>query len=208
MAANLPEQLKQQIEEGAKILKRGGIIAFPTDTVYCLGASIFDEKAVRRVFEVKQRPFNMALPVIISDVTQIKDVGISLPEIATRLAQKFWPGALTLVIYKSKKVSDIVTANKNTIAVRVPAHPIPVALINRLGVPLVGTSANVHGKPSPVTAAEVRSQLDDQVDLIIDGGRCPGGEASTIVDVTGEEPVILREGPIPFSEIKRVCKVI
>jgi L-threonylcarbamoyladenylate synthase len=208
MPENLPEQLQQQIEEGAKILKRGGIIAFPTDTVYCLGASIFDEKAVRRVFEVKQRPFNMALPVIMTDVTQIKDVGVSLPEIATRLAQNFWPGALTLVIYKSKKVSDIVTANKNTIAVRVPDHPIPIAIINRLGVPLVGTSANVHGKPSPVTAAEVRSQLDDKVDLIIDGGRCPGGEASTIVDVTGEEPVILREGPIPFSEIKRVCKVI
>ncbi len=208
MTANLPEQLQQQIEEGAKILKRGGIIAFPTDTVYCLGASIFDEKAVRRVFEVKQRPFNMALPVIMTDVAQIKDVGVSLPEIATRLAQNFWPGALTLVIYKSKKVSDIVTANKNTIAVRVPAHPIPIALINRLGAPIVGTSANVHGKPSPVTAAEVRSQLGNKVDLIIDGGRCPGGEASTIVDVTGEEPVILREGPVSFSEIRRVCKVI
>lgn len=208
MVKNLAEPLKQQIKEGVEILKRGGIIAFPTDTVYCLGAPIFNENAVRRVFEVKLRPYNMALPVIMADIAQIQDVGISLPEVASRLAQKFWPGALTIVIHKSKKVSDIVTANKNTIAVRVPNHPIPIALINGLGFPLIGTSANVHGKPSPVTAAEVRAQLGDKVDLIIDGGRCPGGEASTIVDMTGDNPVILREGPIPFREIKRVCKVI
>ncbi|MBN1366796.1 MAG: threonylcarbamoyl-AMP synthase [Dehalococcoidales bacterium] len=208
MFEEIAEPLKKQIDDGIKILKQGGIVAFPTDTVYCLGASIFDVNAVRRVFEVKQRPFNMALPVIMTNVAQINDVGISLPDNALRLAQKFWPGALTLVIYKSNKVSDIVTAKKNTIAVRIPAHQIPIALINGLGVPTTGTSANVHEKPSPVTAAEVRSQLGDKVDLIIDGGQCPGGEASTIVDMTGEQPVILREGPIPFHEIMRFYKMI
>jgi L-threonylcarbamoyladenylate synthase len=124
------------------------------------------------------------------------------------LAQNFWPGALTLVLLKSKKVPDIVTANGKTIAVRIPAHPVPVTLINRLGAPIIGTSANLSGKPSPVTAAEVRAQLGDKVDLIIDGGRCPGGEASTIVDMTGEMPVLLREGPVSFDEIMRVCKII
>jgi L-threonylcarbamoyladenylate synthase len=123
------------------------------------------------------------------------------------LAQNFWPGALTLVLLKSKKVPDIVTANEKSIAVRIPAHAVPLALINRLGAPIIGTSANVHGKPSPVTAAEVRAQLGDKVDLIIDGGRCPGGKESTIVDVTGEMPVLLREGPVSFNEILRVCKV-
>jgi len=208
MAENLPEQLKQQVEKGTKILKRGGIIAFPTDTVYGLGASIFNETAVRRVFEVKQRPLDMALPVLIASAAQLRDVTVSLSEVVNCLARSFWPGALTLVLLKSEKVPGIVTANAKTIAVRVPAHPIPVALINRLGVPIIGTSANVHGKPSTVTAAEVRSQLGDKVDLIIDGGQCPGGEASTIVDMTGESPVILREGPTSFSEISRVCKVI
>jgi L-threonylcarbamoyladenylate synthase len=208
MTENLPEPLKQQIEEGVKILKQGGIIAFPTDTVYGLGASIFDENAVRRVFEVKQRLFNMALPVLIAGVAQIKDVAVSVPEVVTCLAQNFWPGALTLVLLKSKKVPDIVTANGKTIAVRIPAHPVPVTLINRLGAPIIGTSANLSGKPSPVTAAEVRAQLGDKVDLIIDGGRCPGGEASTIVDMTGEMPVLLREGPVSFDEIMRVCKII
>jgi L-threonylcarbamoyladenylate synthase len=207
MTENMPEPLKQKIEEGVKILKQGGIIAFPTDTVYGLVASIFDENAVRRVFEVKQRPFNMALPVLIADVDQLKDVAAVMPEVVTYLAQNFWPGALTLVLLKSKKVPDIVTANEKSIAVRIPAHAVPLALINRLGAPIIGTSANVHGKPSPVTAAEVRAQLGDKVDLIIDGGRCPGGKESTIVDVTGEMPVLLREGPVSFNEIMRVCKV-
>jgi L-threonylcarbamoyladenylate synthase len=204
---NLPEPLNQQIEEGVDILKQGGIIAFPTDTVYGLGASVFSKDTIRRIFKVKQRPFNMALPVLIAGIDQLKEVAAPMPEVATCLAQNFWPGALTLVLLKSKRVPNIVTANEKTIAVRIPAHPVPLALINRLGAPIIGTSANVHGKPSPVTAAEVRAQLGDKVDLIIDGGRCPDGEASTIVDVTGEIPVLLREGPVSFNEIMRVCKI-
>ncbi len=208
MFKDLSQHLSKQIDEGVKILKQGGIIAFPTDTVYCLGASIFNDNAVKRVFEVKQRPFNMALPVIMTDIAQMKDISISLPDVAFRLAQHFWPGALTLVINKSEKVSNIVTANKTTVALRIPAHPVPIAILTGLGVSTTGTSANAHGKPSPIIAAEVQEQLGKKVDLIIDGGQCPGGEASTIVDITGEQPVILREGPISFEEIKRVCKMI
>ncbi len=113
-----------------------------------------------------------------------------------------------MVLPKSEKVPDIVTAHENSIAVRVPDHPVPVAIIKGVGTPIIGTSANVHGKPSPVSAAEVRKQLGKKVDLIIDGGRSPGTRESTIIDLTGEKPVIIREGTITISELNRACKVI
>ena len=208
MTENPPKLLKNQIENGVKTLRQGGIVAFPTDTVYGLGVPIFNENAVRRVFEVKQRPFNIALPVLITSIVQLKDITVSLSKLGICLAQKFWPGALTLVLFKSNKVPGIVTANEKTIAVRMSSHVVPVTLINSVGTPIIGTSANMHGKPSPVTATEVRTQLGDNVDLIIDGGPCPGGVESTIVDLTKDNPVILREGPISRDEIQHLYKII
>ena len=131
-----------------------------------------------------------------------------MPQVAWLLANSFLPGALTLVLYKSKSVPDIITAGGITVAIRVPAHPIPIALIEGLGAPIVGTSANLSGKPSSVTAEDVYSQFGDEIDLVIDGGRCLGGGESTIVDVTGEKLVILREGAISREEIKQVCGCI
>ncbi|MFC2036301.1 L-threonylcarbamoyladenylate synthase [Chloroflexota bacterium] len=116
------------------------------------------------------------------------------------------PGALTIVLPKSNSVPDIITAGGTTIAVRIPAHPIPSALIGGLGVPIVGTSANPSGKPSPLTADAVYSQLGNKIDLIIDGGRCPGGRESTVIDVTGETPVVLREGAISREELEQVSR--
>ncbi len=208
MDQNLSAGTKQQVEEGIDIVRRGGIIAFPTDTVYGLGASIYNETAVRQIFTVKRRPLEMALPVLVASIEQLKDVTVTLPKVALYLAEYFWPGGLTMVLPKSEKVPDIVTAHENSIAVRVPDHPVPVAIIKGLGMPIIGTSANVHGKPSPVSAAEVRKQLGKKVDLIIDGGRSPGTRESTIIDLTGEKPVIIREGTITISELNRACKVI
>ena len=193
--------LQQQVEQGISVLKEGGIVAFPTDTVYGLGASTNISRAVEQVYRVKQRPRNMALPLLLADKSQISEVAQAVPQLAWLLADKFLPGALTMVLLKSESVPDIVTGGDKTVAVRIPAHPIPVALIQGVGTPIAGTSANLSGQPSALTAEDVHTQLGDKVDLVIDGGRCPGGLESTIVDLTRETPVILREGAISREEL-------
>ena len=201
MGNKLSLSLQQQVEQGISVLKEGGIVAFPTDTVYGLGASSNTSRAVEQVYRVKQRPRNMALPLLLADKPQISEVAKAVPQVAWLLADKFLPGALTMVLFKSESVSEIVTGGDKTVAVRIPAHPIPVALIRGIGTPIVGTSANLSGQPSALTAEDVHTQLGDKIDLIIDGGRCPGGLESTIVDLTGETPVILREGAISREEL-------
>jgi len=196
---------KEQIDKGIQILKRGGVIAFPTDTVYGLGADAFSPKAVERIYEIKKRPRHLPLPLLIGDVEQLAVLAVKpLPEIALFLARRFWPGGLTLVVPKAVHLPGYL--GDTNIAVRVPAHPICLALILAINNPLIGTSANISGKPSVVTAGEVRQQLGNEVDLIIDGGRCPGGSESTVVDVTGGGAVILRHGIIPEEEITQVAQ--
>jgi len=193
--------IQKQVEQGISILKQGGIVAFPTDTVYGLGACISLPHAVERVYQVKERPKNTPLPLLLADKSQLGEVAEPVPPIAWLLAEKFLPGGLTIVLFKSKLVPDIVTGGGKTVALRIPAHPVPVALIQGVGTPIAGTSANLSGKPSALTAEEVYAQLDNKVDLIIDGGRCPGGKESTIVDLTGETPLVLREGAISREEL-------
>jgi len=193
------------MELGVSILKQGGLVAFPTDTVYGLGASANISQAVEQIYRVKERPLNMALPLLLADISQINEVAEPVPPIAWLLANKFLPGALTIVLPRSKLIPDIITAGGVTVAVRIPAHPVPVALVRGLGTPIVGTSANLSGKPSALTADEVYSQFGDKVDLVIDGGKCPCGRESTIIDVTGEVAIILREGAISGEELRQVC---
>jgi L-threonylcarbamoyladenylate synthase len=207
MENKLSSSIRQQVKQAISILKQGGIVAFPTDTVYGLGACISIPQAVERVYQVKGRPHSMALPLLLADKSQIDEVAYPVPPIAWLLADKFLPGALTMVLPRAKSVPDIVTGSGKTVAVRIPAHPIPVALIQGVGAPIVGTSANLSGKPSSLTAEEVYAQLGDRVDLIIDGGRCPSGKESTIVDLTGEAPVLLREGTISREELEQVCEI-
>ncbi len=197
--------IQQQIERGITILRQGGLIAYPTDTVYGLGASMSLPQSVARIYEVKGRPQSLPLPLLLADVYQIAEVAGKVPPSAWCFIRNFWPGALTLILPKANSVPAIVTGGGNSVAVRIPDHPVPVALIKGLGVPIVGTSANISGRPSPLTADEVYAQLGDKIDLIIDGGRCSVGRESTIVDVTGETPVIRREGAIPKEELRRVC---
>jgi len=200
--------IQKQVEKGISILKKGGVVAFPTDTVYGLGACVNIESAVERLYLVKKRPQDMPLPLLLANTSQIREVAERVPEVAWFLVQKFLPGALTLVLPRSDAVPDIITAGGMTVAIRIPAHTIPVTLAEGLGAPIVGTSANLSGKPSSLTADEVYSQFNNEIDLIIDGGRCPGGVESTIVDVTGEIPVVLREGAISREELKQVCEVV
>lgn len=205
MSDKLSSNIQKQVERGISILKQGGIVAFPTDTVYGLGACVSIHQAVERIYAVKERPRNMALPLLLADTSQITEFAYPVPPIAWLLIDNFLPGALTIVLHKSNSVPDIITGGGATVAVRIPAHPVPVALAKGLGTPVVGTSANLSGSPSPLTADEVYSQFGNKIDLVIDGGRCPGGKESTIVDVTGETPVVLREGAISREEIERVC---
>ncbi len=208
MLDKFPSDIQKQVEQGISILKQGGIVAFPTDTVYGLGACVSIHPAVERVYAVKERPRNMALPLLLADTSQITKVAQTVPPIAWLLINNFLPGALTIVLPRFNSVPDIITGGRTTVAIRIPDHPIPIALARGLGTPIVGTSANLSGRPSPLTADEVYSQFGDRIDFIIDGGQCPGGKESTIVDVTGEMPVVLREGAISREELERVCEGI
>jgi L-threonylcarbamoyladenylate synthase len=202
---NLSQEVMLLVNRAIEILKNGGIVAFPTDTVYGLGCDVFNTAAVERIYRVKQRSLHLPLPVLLADSTQLADIVASIPEIARYLMRHFWPGGLTLVLPKKDTLPDIITAGSSKVAVRIPDHVVPISLIRGLGAPIVGTSANISDKPSPATAEEVEQQLDSQVDLIIDMGRCPGGLESTVVDVTGEVPVILRRGAISEEEIKKIA---
>lgn len=196
---------QREIEKGVRILQKGGVIAFPTDTVYGLGADAFNTRAVERVYEIKNRPGHQQFPLLVADVEQLATLAEPIPEFAWFLVRRFWPGGLTLVLSRKDSLPAHL-ASGPTIAVRVPNHPVCLALIEGLGKPITGTSANVSGQPAALTAEEVKQQLAGRIDLIVDGGKCPGGRESTIVDVTHEPPTILRQGIIPSHEIDKAYK--
>ena len=195
-------ELPQEIARAIEVLRRGGVVAFPTDTVYGLGASIFLPRAVERVFELKGRSRHQPLPVLVGGLDQVLRLA-SLPPQAVALAERFWPGALTLVLAALEAVPELVTAGSGKVAVRQPHHPTPLALIAGLGVPITGTSANLSGHPPARTAEEVRGQMKEKIDLVLEGGPTPGGRESTVVDLTGQAPLVLREGAIPQKEIEK-----
>lgn len=195
---------KNQIEKGIEILKRGGVIAFPTDTVYGLGAAYDDIAAAERIYSIKRRPLEMALPVLVADEVQVGQIARDISPEARRLMKSFSPGYLTLVLKKAENVPDIVTGGGDTVAVRITVHPVPLALIKGIGKPIIATSANRHGQPTAITAGDARRQIGDKIDLIIEG-ECPVGVESTIIDVAGDTPRMVRQGVIKKEEIERVC---
>ncbi len=185
-----------------KVLYDGGLVAFPTDTVYGLGALAMDGKAVESIYSAKDRPVEKAIPVLLAEAQDMQKVGSNIPTMARKLASHFWPGPLTLIIPKDPTLPNSVSST-DTVGVRVPDHPLARALLNSVG-PLAVTSANLSGRPSPSTAEEVFAQLTGRIALIIDGGKTPGGVASTVVDCTGEKPVIMRSGPLTLDELEAV----
>jgi L-threonylcarbamoyladenylate synthase len=196
--------LEKQIKKAISILKKGGVVAYPTDTVYGLGACMTDTAAVDRIFQVKGRPKGTALPVLLADKVQMESILTSVPLSARRLADEFFPGALTIILPKSNSVPDIITGGGRTVAFRIPDHRVPLALIKGLGKPIVGTSANLSGQPSALTAAEVQAQIGDKIDMVIDGGRCPGGIESTVIDLSGKKPVVRRQGAISIEKLRKI----
>ncbi len=193
------------IAHAAVILRAGGIVAMPTETVYGLAANAFDPKAVARVFEAKRRPSFDPLIVHIADLDDLPGVATEVPEAARAVAERFWPGPLTMVFPKRPEIPDIVTSGLPTVGVRFPDHPVARALIRAAGFPLAAPSANPFGYISPTTAEHVREQLGDAVDAILDGGPCRVGVESTILAWRPEGPVLLRAGGTPVEALEEVA---
>jgi L-threonylcarbamoyladenylate synthase len=207
MEDQLSDKIRKQIKKAVDILSKGGVIAFPTDTVYGLGAGIHNESAIKRIFEIKKRSTSVALPVLLADISQLSEVSMTLSAQAWRLIKEFMPGGLTLIVYRSQGVSDLITAGGDTVAVRIPDHPVPRALIKGIGMPIVGTSANISGSPTLISAEDVRRELGNAVDMVIDAEPPPNGKESTVVDMASNIPVVLREGAISRSQIARVIEL-
>lgn len=192
------------VTRAAAVIRHGGLVAFPTETVYGLGANAFDAKAVRGVFKAKGRPSDNPLIVHCDSLRQARSLAKEFPPVAEKLARAFMPGALTLVLKHNHSLPKIVTANLDTVAVRIPNHKIAIALIRSARVPLVAPSANLSGRPSPTTAQHVAEDLQGRVDVILDAGPTRIGLESTVVDVTTSPPVILRLGGITTAQIRKV----
>ena len=190
-----------QVYEVVEVLRSGGVAAIPTDTVYGLAANGLDESAAARVFEVKGRHERMPLPLLLAGVDDLSLCCIDVPDSVRVLAEAFWPGSLTLVLRRSDAVPDAVTGGGETVGVRVPDHPVPREIARRLGAPITGTSANRSGLPPATTAAEVREQIGDRVDYVLEGGSVRSGVPSTVLDLTRSEPSIVRPGAVSTEAI-------
>jgi L-threonylcarbamoyladenylate synthase len=201
--AEILKPTPQTLKRAARLIKEGKLVAFPTETVYGLGADAFNEKAVARIFEVKRRPHLDPIIVHIATFAQLAEVCSAICEKAKLLARKFWPGPLTLVLPKSAKLPYIVTAGLESVAVRMPDNEIALRLIEETGTAIAAPSANMFGYLSPTTAQHVQEQLGEHVQLIIDGGPCRIGVESTIIDLTGK-PTILRPGGLSVEKIEKV----
>ncbi|MGC9209906.1 MAG: L-threonylcarbamoyladenylate synthase [Acidilobus sp.] len=199
-----PERIDLElVREAAEVIRRGGIVAFPTETVYGLGADTYNSEAAKRVFIAKGRPMDNPLIVHIAELSQLYDVAMEVPDFVERLAKRFWPGPLTLILRKAPRVPPEVTAGRETVAVRMPAHPVALALIRESGVPIAAPSANLAGRPSPTTGEHVVRDLYGRADVIIDSGETLYGVESTIIDVTKDPPVLLRPGAMPYEEVEK-----
>lgn len=194
----------QAVEEAVAILRQGGLIVYPTDTVYGLGARAEDDEAVRRLFVLKGRLLDKPLPLLIGEASDLEAIAAQIPPAARALMERFWPGGLTLVFPRSPRLHSLALAGGDTIALRLPDYPLLREVIRRLGGPITGTSANRAGLPPPLTCQEALAQLEEEVDLALDGGPCAGGLESTVVDLTQDPPLLLREGAVSKEEVESV----
>lgn len=192
------------IHTAANLLRSGGLVAIPTETVYGLAADGLNEAALARIFEAKQRPHEDPLILHVAEVAWVGDLAADVPPVARELMARFWPGPLTLVLRKSAKVPDLVTAGQPTVAIRMPSHAIALALLREVGTPLAAPSANLFSRPSPTTADHVLEDLDGRIDAVLDGGPTTLGVESTVLDLTMDPPVLLRPGGVNREELQEV----
>ncbi len=191
------------IAEASSILGAGGVVAYPTETFYGLGADGQIEDAIKKIFVIKGRNFKNPISVIIGNAKDVRGLVEEIPKFALHLMETFWPGALTIIFKASPDVSPLLTAGTGKIGIRLSSHPVATALANRLGHPITATSANLSGKHECTSADEVIQGIGDQIDAVVDGGETLGGLGSTIIDVTTDPPAILREGSIPMHKLTK-----
>lgn len=188
-------------------LRDGGVIALPTDTLYGISANALDETAAAKVFSVKGREERSPLPIFLSDPDDLFRYGRDVPAAAVRLAEKFWPGKLTIVVKKSDLIPAVVSGGLDTVGLRVPGHPVPREIVAQLGAPITATSANVSGKPALTAAADVVAELGARLDLVLDGGQLAPSAPSTVIDLTSDPPRILRQGAVSPSDIQKLAGI-
>ena len=198
----------EYIKKAGSVIRSGGLVAFPTETVYGLGGNALDPKASCRIYSAKGRPSDNPLIAHISDISQLSMLAAEVPDEAVKLTNRFWPGPLTIILKKKKEVPYETTGGLDTVAIRMPDNPVALAFIREAGVPIAAPSANVSGKPSPTTAEHVKCDLDGRIDIILDGGPVDIGLESTIVDMTGKVPVILRPGYIDTNMLSEVFEKV
>ncbi|WP_353093707.1 L-threonylcarbamoyladenylate synthase [Tissierella praeacuta] len=195
---------KDLISEAVNIIKNSGIVAFPTETVYGLGANGFDESAIKKIFEAKGRPQDNPLILHVHSMEKVEELVEEVPDIARKCMEEFWPGPLTILFRRSNNVPDMITAGLDTVAIRMPEHRIALELIKMSDVPIAAPSANTSGRPSPTSADHVIEDLMNKVDMIIDGGDTGIGLESTVLDLSGDSPMILRPGGVTKEQLQRI----
>ncbi len=194
----------EELKEPAKVIKDGGIVIFPTETVYGIGTNGFSEKSIKRIYELKKRDFRKPISLLVSNMEMVKMIAKDISEVEYALMEKFFPGPFTIILKKKKTVPDILTANSDTVGVRMPSSEIARNLVEYAGVPIATPSANISGKPSGTNIKDIMKDFDGKVDCIIDNGESKLGVPSTIVRVVDGVPHILREGTIKKEQIERV----
>jgi len=192
------------LQQAAEILRKGGLVAFPTETVYGLGADALNSEAVEKIFIAKGRPVDNPLIVHVANPKDIEPLVRKIPDVATTLMELFWPGPLTLILPKSDLVPSSVSAGLDTVGIRIPAHPVALALLKAARIPIAAPSANLSGRPSPTSAAHVLKDLNGKIDAVIDGGKTSVGLESTVLDITGQVPTILRPGGVTYEQLAEV----
>lgn len=198
----------EKLKEPAELIKKGGIVIFPTETVYGIGTNGFNEESIRRIYEIKKRDFNKPISLLVSNIEMVKMVVENITDLERTLMEQFWPGPFTIILKKKKIVPDILTARGDTVGVRMPSGTIAKQLIEYAGVPIATPSANISGNPSGINIDDIKNDFEGKVDCIIDGGISELGVASTIVKVIDGVPHVLREGTITKEQIQEVVSKV
>ena len=202
-----PDTSSKAIKNIQSVLNSGGVIAFPTDTFYGLGADPFNPDALSRIFQIKQRPAEKPLLVLIHSLDQLADLTQEVTDSARQLMERFWPGPLTLIFKAAARLPDALTAGTGTLGIRLPGHPFTRRLLETLDRPLTAPSANISNAQEPKTAQQVENTLGEKLNLIVDGGPAPGGKVSTILDTTSNPPILIREGALSRSDLESVLPI-